>query len=277
MRWSWRLFSLAVALLAVAIPSPAVAQDGAGCTDTAHVSWESNWDDVTIEAAIVDVPGCADGDEVGLQLLTDDGDLPQDPLVGVVGSEQVRFDLDALDVRIEPVIGVRILLYGETVVEIVHVTVEQRFFSASGNEQQGLRRVTELEVPLGDAYRVPGAPTRYDTATCADMQRWEEPGDLIGQGAGTFTATTAGTHVVCYQQRPGTPGGPPDVEDPSVDQTGVLGDGVTRPGSTPMSGDGPLASTGAGVLGAGILGGGLVLVGRVLTRRRPRSPGNRRQ
>lgn len=271
-----RLAALVGAALAMVAGTvfPAAGQDAVACTEIADVSWETNWDDVTVEAARVHVPGCDDGDEVGLQLLTDDGDLPAEPLVGTVQDERVRFDLAALDVRIEPVTGVRVLLYGEVVVEIHHVMVEQRFFSDSGNEQRGLRRTTDLEVADGGTYRVPGAPPRYDVASCDSTRRWSPPADLVGQGAGAFTATASGTHVVCYRQRPGTSGGPSDVEDPTVDETAVLGVDVDArrpsPGSSGGVG-GRLASTGADVLGLGVVALVMLVVGRRITRRTGRS------
>lgn len=250
--------------------APAAAQADA-CTDTANVSWETNWRDVTVETAIVHVPGCEDGEEVGLQLLTDDGDLPSDPLVEPVQAEHATFDLAPLDVRIEPVIGVRVLLHGEELVEVVDILVEQRFFAPSGNEQGGLLRATTLEVPVAGEYEVPGAPTRYDVALCADMQ-WAAPDDLVSEGAGTFTATTAGTHVVCYQQQPGTPGGPPDAEDPTVVGTEVLGTQFTRPSPETEASDraagGPLPRTGANILALVLTGFTLIVVGRRATRLR---------
>jgi hypothetical protein len=257
-----RLIALVVCLLAL-LPAPAFGAEAEACTETANVTWETNWEDVTVTGAIVEVPGCADGDQVGLQLLTDDGDLPAEPLVSEVEAEHAWFDLDHLDVRIEPVIGVRVLLYGEAIVEIVQISVEQRFFAQSENEQRGLRRTTPLEVPIGGQYLVPDAPTRYDVVACADMNT-TLPNDLVGQGAGTFTATTAGTHVVCYQQQAGTPGGAPDVEDPSVVQgTDVLGDNITRPAPA-GTGLGGLAATGANIVGAGLLGLAFVVTGRRL-------------
>jgi hypothetical protein len=259
-----RLVALLVCLLAL-VPTTAFAAEAEACTDTANVTWETNWEDVTVTGAIVEVPGCEDGDQVGLQLLTDDGDLPAEPLVSEVEAEHAWFDLAPLDVRIEPVIGVRVLLYGEAVIEIVGVVVEQRFFGQTGNEQRGLRRTTALEVPVGGQYLVPGAPTRYDVAVCAEMNT-TLPGDLIGQGAGTFTATEAGTHVVCYQQQPGTPGGPPDVEDPSVgDETDALGDSITQPApSTGGGGLGGLAATGTNIVVGGALALVLLMTGRRL-------------
>lgn len=257
-----------VLLAALCSALPAGAQ-AVACTETAHVSWETNWDDVTVEAAIVEVPGCVDGDEVGIQLLTDDGDLPAEPMVGQVQDEHVRFDLSSLHVGIEPVTGVRVLLYGETIVEIVHIDVVQRFFSQSGNEQRGLLRTTELEVPVGGQYHVPGAPNRYEVAACSEMRRWSPPSDLVGQGAGTFTATEAGRHVVCYQQAPGTHGGRPDVDDPGVDETDVLGNQAVTP-STLVPGRGAtgglLASTGANLAVLALAALFLVVAGRRLSR-----------
>lgn len=250
--------------------APAAAQVDA-CTDTANVNWVTNWRDVTVETAIVHVPGCEDGEEVGLQLLTDDGDLPSDPLVEPVQAEHATFDLTPLDVRIEPVTGVRVLLQGEELIEVVDIVVEQRFFASSGNEQRGLLRTTTLEVPLDGEYEVPGAPTRYDIAPCAAVQ-WVAPDDLIGEGAGTFTATTAGTHVVCYQQQPGSPGGQPDPEDPTVVGTEVLGTQFTRPSPESDTSDGaaggPLPRTGANVLALALTGLTLIVVGRRATRPR---------
>lgn len=262
-----RLLAAALLAAAVALPAPALADSVVICTETANVSWETNWDTVTVEAAIVEVPGCADGETVGLQLLTPAGDLPDEPLFDVVTDEHVRFDLSALDVRIEPVTGVRVLLAGRTIVETVSIEVEQRFFSSSGNEQRGLLRTTVLEVEVGGQYTVPGAPTRYEVVDC-DTVRWQEPDDLIGQGAGTFTATSAGRHVVCYQQLPGTSGGPPDVEDPTVDETGVLGEQIERP-APGGAGGGLLSSTGANILGMGLAGLAMVLVGRRMRRWSP--------
>lgn len=251
------LLATVAAIGLLGIPIAAVAQAPEACTDTANVTWETDWDTVTVEAALVHVPGCVDGDEVGLQLLTDDGDLPAELMVSTVDDERVRFDLSGLDVRIEPVIGVRVLLYGETLVEIVGIVVEQRFFAQNGSEQRGLLRTTTLEVPLGGTYEVPGAPTRYVVANCSDM-RWVAPDDLVGQGAGSFEATEGRRHVVCYQQQAGTAGGPPDVEDPIVgDDTEVLAEQVTRPAPSTQRGT-PLARTGADVLMLGM--GGLVLI-----------------
>lgn len=70
---------LLVMLVLGLLSSPATATEAAEgdpCSTTASVSWLTNHEDVTVEGAVVDVPGCADGEPVGLQLLTDDGGLP---------------------------------------------------------------------------------------------------------------------------------------------------------------------------------------------------------
>lgn len=300
------VIGLLIGVASAVLPAPALA-DTSGCTDTADVSWEVDPDTVTVSGAVVDVPGCEDGDEVGLQLITDDGDVPAEPLVEQVEDERVRFDLEPLNMRIEPVTGVRVLLYGEVVVELVDIVVEQRFFSSSGNEQRGLREVTELGVREGGTYTVPGAPTRYEVVDCEADLDVDVPGDVIEQGEGSFEATEDGRHLVCYQQLPGTPGGPPDVEEPVVDdetdvsddgetggpgnddgrgsggrddrgngpddKTDVLGEDITRPATgddAPLGAPtgGPLATTGANVLLWAVTALGLLAIGRRLVRAR---------
>jgi hypothetical protein len=86
---------------------------------------------------VVEVRGCEDGTPVGLQLITDDGDVPAEALVSEVTSEHAHFDLEPLGLRIEPVIGVRVFIYGDPVAEFVTIVVEQRLFATSGNEQRG--------------------------------------------------------------------------------------------------------------------------------------------
>jgi hypothetical protein len=253
----------ALAML-LAAHSVALAQSTAGCAEAAHVSWETNWNDVTVTGAVVEVRGCEDGTPVGLQLITDDGDVPAEALVSEVTDEQAHFDLEPLGLRIEPVIGVRVFIYGDPVAEFVTIIVEQRLFATSGNEQRGLRQATVLDVPLGGRYLVPGAPTRYEVVACAAMNT-TLPGDLVAQGAGTFTATEPGTHVVCYQQQPGTPGGAPDLETPRVlDDTEVL-EGAFE-ADPPASADDSLATTGLNVLAVGLFTLVLLIVGRRLTR-----------
>lgn len=247
-------------LLLMALPAPAFAQSSEPCTEAVEISWEVDHDDATVTAGLVHAPGCPDGEPVELQLMTDDGPAPADPLQGEVSNEVARFDLDPLDVRMRPVIGVRVLMSGGTV-EVVGIVVEQRFFAQNGNEQRGLIQTTTLEVPLHGTYEVPGAPARYDVVSCSDMG-WTAPDDLVEQGAGPFTATEAGRHVVCYQQQSGTSGGPPDVEDPVVgDDTEVLGEQMTRPAPSTQRGA-PLARTGADVLTLGMVGMILIAAGR---------------
>jgi hypothetical protein len=219
-----RLLLVTVMLALVVVPAEAAAADtGELCSEAAHVSWQADWDTVTVARAAVDVPGCGDGEPVGIQLLTDDGDVPEDgPVMGVVADERVVFDLTALEQRVEPVIGVRVFLeLAEEELIFFEVTVDRRFFNAPGNEQRGLRQVTSLQVPLDGAYRVPGAPSGYQDVDCSEVNTTIGD-DVIEEGSGTFTATASGRHLACYQQTPGVPPGPPDAQEPEV-----LGETVT--------------------------------------------------
>lgn len=219
----------AVLVLAVLVASLALsgvagqAADGDLCSEAAHVSWQADWETVTVARAAVDVPGCGDGESVGIQLLTDDGDVPEDgPVMGVVADERVVFDLTSLDQRVEPVIGVRVFLeLHEEELVFFEVTVDRRFFNAPGNEQRGLRQVTSLQVPLEGQYFVPGAPSGYEDVACSEVNT-PVGDDVIEQGSGTFTATASGRHLACYQQTPGVPPGIPDDQEPEV-----LGDTIT--------------------------------------------------
>jgi hypothetical protein len=261
--------AVATALLAVLLALPTIAH-AAGqdlCTDLATVYWDVDLASVTVNGATVDVPGCADGEPVGIQLITDDGDLPPDgPMMGQAEDGHATFDLTGYAVRVEPVTGIRVFLRvpgNEHPVWVI--VVEQRFFNEPGNEQLGLRRSTTLEVPLDGEYAVPGPPTRYDEVRCDQVDTILPP-DLVGEGSGIFPATAAGIHVVCYRQQPGVPGGPPDVEDPRVvEEAEVLGEILTRrPGRT---GSAFLPSTGADLLVLAWLAIGAVGIGRRLSRR----------
>jgi hypothetical protein len=255
---------VSLACLWLVLPFPAANAQEPACTEIANVTWETNFVQVAVTGAVVEVRGCEDGTPVGLQLITDDGDVPAEALVSEVTDEHAHFDLEPLGMRIEPVIGVRVFIYGDPVAEFVTIVVEQRLFATSGNEQRGLRQATVLDVPLGGRYLVPGAPTRYEVVACAAMNT-TLPGDLVAQGAGTFTATEPGTHVVCYQQQPGTPGGAPDLETPRVlDDTEVL-EGAFE-ADPPASADDSLATTGLNVLAVGLFTLVLLIVGRRLTR-----------
>ena len=228
---------LLVALLAglLAIPTAAAAE-GELCSTTADVSWVTNHDDVTVEGAVVDVPGCTDGEPVGLQLLTDDGDVPADgPILTEAQDEQAEFDLAPFAQRIEPVVGVRVYLQ-MTEEELAHleITVDRRFFNMPGNEQRGLRQLTILEVSPGGQYRVPAAPNGYVEVACVEVGH--DPRDTVAQGSGTFDATASGRHVVCNRQTPGGPRGPID-QDPEV-LGRVINRGDTLDGPSPESGGG---------------------------------------
>jgi hypothetical protein len=213
---------LLAGLLWALFPAHVSAADGLLCSDVAEVSWQADWDTVTVARAAVDVPGCGDGEPVGIQLLTDDGDVPEDgPIMGVVEDERVVFDLASLEQRVEPVTGVRVFLeLTEEELVFFEVTVDRRFFNAPGNEQRGLRQVTSLQVPLDGSYHVPGAPSGYQDVDCSEVNTIIGD-DVIEEGSGTFTASASGRHLACYQQTPGAARSP-DGQEPEV-----LGETIT--------------------------------------------------
>lgn len=272
-----RRLALVLAVLATMVPVPASGQAPQACTESANLSWEVDHDTASVTVGIVEVPGCDDGDVVGLQLrLEEVGWVPEEPLVTEVADERARFDLRSHDVGMRPVVGGRVTLYGEAMTEVVEVIVDQQFVNPAGNPQRGLRTITELEVPIGGQYRVPGAPPRYATVSCGDVGISTD--GTIGEGAGDFTATTAGRHVACYQQQPGPLDSAPTNEDPavlgvqfarhpSVVVDAVSGDEV-RGAETA---DGPLASTGVDLLRLALMALTLLVVGRWLTRRAQRT------
>lgn len=263
------MLSLATALTVGLAATPAGAAEPAGddgtiCTGLARVGWDVDLGDVSLRGATVTVEGCDDGEPVGLQLVTDDGDVPADgPLFAEVVDERASFDLAPLAVGVEPVVGVRVFLVLDDVpVELVTVRIEQRFFNQAGNEQLGLRATTSLSLAPGASYLVPGAGRGYADVSCSSV-RAMLPADLVAEGAGTFTVTIGGTHVACYQQRPGTPGGPgqggPGAAPPDVLGV-VLERDRTEGGQAGSSGgrsDG--ASDGPSVLGISLAATGIEL------------------
>jgi hypothetical protein len=284
--------SLVAALTLALAAGPAgaaepAAGDGTICAGLARVGWDVDLDDVSVRGATVAVQGCDDGEPVGLQLIIDDGDVPDDgPLFAEVVDEVASFDLSPLGVGVEPVVGVRVFLVVQNEpVELLSLTIEQRFFNPAGNEQQGLRRTSSLLVAPGASYLVPGAGRGYTDVACADVSTTLPP-DLTAQGAGTFTVSDAGTHVVCYQQLPGQQGGPgpggPGVEPPQVlgvalerdiDPT-AAGSGTSRDDGTTVLGR-VLARTGIDAALLAFVGAVLLAVGGrlVLHRRRLRGAG----
>jgi hypothetical protein len=245
------------------------------CSSTATVAWDT--DELTVTAAVVHVPGCSDGDAVGIQLLLDDGsEVPADgPLMGSVTDERAGFDFSESPVEIEPVTGVRVFLEmrGEEPYTW-QITVDRRFFNPAGSEQVGLRDLTVLQVPHGGSYRVEGAPARYRATDCADLGY--EPEDRIAEGSGVFEGVTeGGRHIVCFQQV--TPGrGQEDdtevldsaLERDSDDRTEVLGSSLERPAPSNDSPLARLATTGNDLLLAVAVGFATVGVGLGLLRRR---------
>lgn len=228
-----RITAAAVAtIMALAVLStPALAtvtmeetEGGELCTDFASMSWETDITTLTVAGATVEVKGCDDGEPVGLQLITDEGDVPDDgPIMKEAADERAFFDLTDFEQDIEPVTGVRVYLQLADEVEYWEITVERRFFNMPGNEQLGLRQTTVLLVPDGGTYRVPGAPGGYDEVACEDVgvdiddiDDSLEGDDNGRQGSGEeFTATESGRHLACYQQTPGEPREPID-EEPEI-------------------------------------------------------------
>jgi hypothetical protein len=262
-----------------AFPAAGPAAAGELCSAAAHVSWVTDWDTVTVQAAVIDVPGCGDGEPIGIQLLTDHGDVPGDaPLMTEVKNGRALFDLSHLAVRVEPVTGVRVFLElrgGEQYTW--QITVDRRFFNPAGNEQVGLRDLTVLQVPDLGSYLVEGAPERYRETSCAELGY--EPSDAIAEGSGTFENVTAGgRHIACFQQT--TAGrGPANASDTDVldgslerdphDRTKVLGTSHERPASSSTAGPlGRLAMTGNDLLLATTIGLATVGIGFGLLRRR---------
>jgi hypothetical protein len=273
----WMILAATVNLLAAPTSVLAETSPSGICSSTARVSWVAEWQTATVEAAIVEVPGCADGEAIGIQLLTEHGDLPGDgPLMTEVANESARFDFSHAAVRIEPVTGVRVFLELRGDEQYVwQITVERRFFNPAGSEQMGLRDLTILQIPHDGSYRVEGAPSRYRVTACADLGY--RPDDRIAEGSGVFEdVIEGGRHVVCFQQvTPGRgQGGVTEVlhgpleRDPD-DRTDVLGTSHERPAPSSTAGRlGRLAMTGNDLLLAASVGFATVGVGLGLLRRR---------
>ena len=204
--------------------APAASASGTACSDTANVGWSVDHETVTVAGAHVQVPGCADGEWVGIELITTEGDVPSDgPLASEVVDQVANFDLSDLELRIEPVTGIRVYLEiaGEPT-PIVAIDVDQRFFNPAGNEQIGRGLITTLILGVGQEYEVPSDYVGYEPADCSDLGV-TAPDDLVAEGTGTFTANESGTHLACYQQQPGSGGGPGPGQ-PEADVPEVLGE-----------------------------------------------------
>lgn len=263
---------LSIGLAALLMPSPAVAE-GQLCTDMATVSWQTDFVKLQVTGVSVEVLGCDDGEFVGIELLMDDGNQipPEEPLGSEAQDEVAFFDVSGLDVGIEPVVGIRVYLAVHDVpTPVAPIRVEQRFFNHAGNEQIGLRTVTEVLLPLGGSYVVPSSGPGYRDIDCAEVgAATEDP--LVNTGVGTFVAQSAGVHLACYQQVPGVPGGP-SPGPPGTEGVEVLGVVLERNGAGPEVLGQLLARTGAGLaplllIGTVLLGGG----GLLLLRRHSRT------
>jgi hypothetical protein len=264
-------------LLSFASPAfPAQAAVGATCTDSVQVSWQNNWDVATVEGVAVTAEGCVDGEPVGIQLLSDDGDVPPDgPLMAQLTDGRAVFDVSGLEVRIEPVTGVRVFLELQGDEQYTwQITVDRRFFNPVGNEQIGLRDLTILQVPHLGSYRVEGAPTRYRETSCAELGY--DPEDRIAEGSGVVEdVSQGGRHIVCFRQVTPGRGQVSDTEvldgslerDPD-DRTEVLGTSLERPDPANDSPLARLAMTGNDLLLGVAVGLATVGVGLGLLRRR---------
>lgn len=266
---------LAISLVVLVAQALAANAEGELCSDTATVSWQTNLGALQVTGVFVEVIGCDDGEFVGIELLMDDGSQvpPAEPLGSEVEDDIAFFDLSELDVGIEPVVGIRVYLviHGEPV-PVASIIVEQRFFNQAGNEQFGLRVTTPLTVPFEQSYAVPSAGPGYQDVDCDEVNLVldEADGPVVGWGAGDFVATVSGRHIACYEQVPGTPGGPspgsPGAEEPEVlgvvlerdvangdDHATVLGQVLARTG---------LDATHLVVIAAIALAGGILLLRR---------------
>jgi hypothetical protein len=86
------------------------AAAGSACSSDATVRWETDHRDLRVTRATVEVPGCADDELVGLQVLTGDGSVPAAMIFTGVVDERASFDLSPYDLGVEPTTGVRIAL-----------------------------------------------------------------------------------------------------------------------------------------------------------------------
>jgi hypothetical protein len=263
-------------LVIVLIPVPAAADQGRICSEVAHVSWLTDWDTASVDGAVVEVPGCEAGEPVGIQLITEGGDVPAaGPLMGQAEDGRAAFDLAYLSQRIEPVTGVRVFLeLHEAEVVFFEITVDRRFFNAPGNEQVGLRQVTVLTVAQGAEYDVPGAPSGYAEVACDEVVR-SPSDDVVTEGSGTHVAAGPGLHVVCYQQTPSPRGDGPPTETEVLAEIVEMGEPTTETAGSGLevlglsdSAPSPLARTGANLLLALGLGSLLLIAGLTVLRRR---------
>lgn len=102
--------ALSVAAILLATAGPAAATPGEACSGEASVAWEVDHADLAVTGAVVTVLGCADGEPVGLQVLTDDGDVPDEFVFASVVDERATFDLTPYGLSVEPTTGVRVAL-----------------------------------------------------------------------------------------------------------------------------------------------------------------------
>lgn len=137
--------------LSLRASTPVAAQTVAeSCTSEARVSWDIDAHYQIVKGADVALPGCPNGVRVTLEILTAEG-APTEPTVGSVRDERAYMDLTRFDLHIRPVVGVRVSLYGDTLVladtEVRGRTEETRA-SPKGSEKGGLLPRTGADISL---------------------------------------------------------------------------------------------------------------------------------
>lgn len=251
------LVATVVAVLALGT-SPAAAAvdepDADVCADQVRPSWDqvTTVDGVvTVGVAILDLPGCTDGEVVGLQLLLDDQLVPDERLHAVVTDGRARFDLTPFDIPVAPVTGVQVTLVDASAT--IAIDVERRYLNPAGNEQVGLASIERRELAPGSTYTVASERAGYVATDCDAAGITATSGPVVAEGAGgPFTAATPGTHLACFQQVPGPPAGPGGPGGPGGgDGTEVLGEVIERDGVAGAGGGSGTAGPGGGAASAG--------------------------
>ena len=74
---------LTISLLVLVVQASAAVAEGRLCADTVTVSWQTDLTELQVAGVFVEVPGCEDGEFVGIELLMDDGGQvsPEEPSV----------------------------------------------------------------------------------------------------------------------------------------------------------------------------------------------------
>src|SRR5690625_1024720 len=105
-----------VALIGVLVIGVQPAGADEPCAAEASVEWEIEPESdppLEVIGAVVDIEGCPDGTEVGMEIETDDGEST-DTIVATIEDEQAHFDLTDQDLLIPDVVGVSVMIYDES-------------------------------------------------------------------------------------------------------------------------------------------------------------------